>query len=128
MQVRPDRMAGTLSLLAAALVGAFWYIYLFVAPLYPQSSAASALQTLAYAFSPQNGDRWWFTSMALLGITSAAVGVAYLSNVAQKRPGALTLLLLSLALGVGAFVLTEWSLAFFLALPAVWGYRCVHGT
>ena len=127
-RMRPDRVAGALALFAAALVGAIWYIYLFVAPVYPQSLLASAVHTLSYTFSPQNETRWWFASLAVLGVISAAVGVAYFFNVAHKRSGALLLLLLSLALGAVAFAITEWSLAFFLALPAVWGYRCVHGT
>ena len=121
-RIRPDRVAGTLSLVAAALVGAIWYIYLFVAPLYPQSLLASAVHTLSYTFSAQNEDRWWFASLAALGVTSAAVGVAYFLNVAHKRSGALLLMSLSVALGVGALAFTDWSLAFFLALPAVWGY------
>ena len=127
-RIRPERMAGALSLLAAALVGAIWYIYLFVAPVDPQSLSESAIQTLTYTFSSQNEDRWWFASLAGIGVASAAAGIAYLSGVARTRLGAVSLLLVSAALGVGAFALTDWSLALFVALPVIWAYRCVHGT
>ena len=124
--IRPRTVAGLLSLLAATLVGAIWYIYIFVAPVYPSSLTLSAIETLRYTFSPDNVDHWSFVGLAALFLCSAAVGVAYLLNVSGTRSGAMFLLLALVVLGVGAFALTNWSLALFVALPAVWGYRCVH--
>jgi len=31
-------------------------------------------------------------------------------------------------LAVATFVLNDWGLAVFVALPAVWGYRAIHAT
>ena len=120
-RVHPGTVAGLLSLLAALLVGSIWYIYLFVA-----RERAAPFEALGYAFSPSNEARWWFIYLALLCLCSAAVGIAYLLNAGRCRSGALLLLAMVVALGISAFALVNWWLALFVALPAIWGYRCIH--
>jgi cytochrome bd-type quinol oxidase subunit 2 len=122
-----DRVAGLLSLVAATLVGAIWYIYLFVAPVRPESLTASAIDTLKYTFSSENEMRWWFAWLAALCLCCAAVGAAYLLNVGRKRQGAILLFSVLIFLALGTLAFTAWPLALFVALPAYWGYRCVHG-
>jgi hypothetical protein len=127
MRIRSDKMAGLLSLVAAALVAGVWYVYLFVSPVYPHAIIASAIDTLKYTFSPENESRWWFAWLATLCVCCASVGAAYLLNVGRTRAGAILLFVMLIILAAGAFALTTWSLALFVALPAFWGYRCVHG-
>ncbi len=125
-RIRPHTIAGLLSLLAATLIGAIWYIYLFVAPVNPHSMTLSAIHTLRYTFSPDNADRWYFVGLAAVFLCCAAVGVAYFLNVGGTQAGAMFLLLALVVLGAATFALTNWALALFVTLPAVWGYRCVH--
>ena len=125
-RLRPNTIAGLLSLLAAVLVGTIWYIYLFVAPVIPRLLTLSAIESIRYTFSPDNASRWYFVGLAALFVCPAAVGVAYLLNVSGTQTGAMFLFVVLIVLGLGAFALTNWSLALFIAMPALWGYRCVH--
>ena len=65
-RLRPNTIAGLLSLLAAALVGTIWYIYLFVAPVIPRSLTLSVVESLRCMFSPDNANRWHFVGLAAL--------------------------------------------------------------
>jgi hypothetical protein len=126
--LHPAKIAGLLSLLAAALASVPWYILLFFANPPHRSLSESILGQLTYTFSAENSDRWWFVWFAALPIVSAAVGVAYLCRLANSHNGAVLLLSLNVLLAGAALVFTTWSLAFFIALPIIWGWRCIHGT
>jgi hypothetical protein len=127
LSLRPDQIAGLLSLLAAVLAGTIWYIYLFVANPPGLPLPGVVLSQLTYTFSPENADRWWFIWLAALPFALAAVGAAYLCRLARTRTVAMLLLAVLVILAASALWLTDWSLAIFVALPIGWGWRCVHG-
>lgn len=125
-RINPETLAGLLSFLAAAVVGAIWYMYLFVAPLYPASLTKSAMATLRFTFSALNEMRWRYVGLAVLFVACVAVGSAYLLHVSRTRAGAFLLLTLLVVLAFGAVVLIpSLALAAIIALAAVWGYKCV---
>ena len=120
----PHVIAGSLFVVAAVLVGAVWFILLFVAMPPGQSALEAALGQLRYAFSSSNEQRWWFAWLAALPVACGLLAVAYFLNVARSKAGAGVLLGISIALAIAAFALNDWSLAVFVALPIIWGYRC----
>ena len=122
----PDKIAGLLSLLAALLVLAIWFILLFVAPIENMPVTESAMSALNYFFSNENPSRLWFVWLAILPLACTILGVAYLFNFARSKSAATVLLALSAGLGIAAFIFTNWALAFFVSLPSYWGYRCVY--
>ena len=122
----PDKIAGLLLLLAALLVLAIWYILLFVAPIENMSVTESAISSLEYHFSQENPSRLWFVWLAALPLACTFLGIAYLLNFARSKSVATVLLALSAGLGIASFIFTNWALAFFVALPSYWGYRCVY--
>jgi len=128
MSTRPDKIAGFLFMVAGVLVSAIWYIYLFAAPDTTRTLMKSVVEQLQYTFSPEHSDRWWFMWLVALPILCFAIGSAYLLNVARSRRGAVPLLTLSVVLAASSFVLNDWALALFVALPILWGSRCVRGT
>jgi hypothetical protein len=124
----PHVIAGSLFVLAAVLAGAIWFALLFVAMPPGQSALESALGQLRYTFSSANEQRWWFAWLAALPVACGLLAVAYLLNASRSKIGGIVLLSISVALAVASFALNDWSLAIFVALPTIWGYRCVHGT
>lgn len=121
----PHVIAGSLFLLAAVLAGAIWFVLLFVAMPPGQSALDSALGQLRYAFSSANEQRWWFMWLAALPVACGLLAAAYLLNASQSRTGGIVLLSVSVALAIASFALNDWSLAVFVALPIIWGYRCI---
>jgi len=127
LNLRSEQIAGLLSFLAAVLAGVAWYVYLFVASPSERPLAKSALGQLAYSFAPENADRWWFMWLAALPLALTVVGAAYLSRLARTQAVAMLLVAALVILAGSAFYLTNWSLALFVALPIIWGWRCVRG-
>lgn len=115
-------------MLAAVLAGAIWFALLFVAMPPGQSVLDSALGQLRYTFSSANEQRWWFAWLAALPVACGLLAVAYLLNASRSRTGGIVLLSVSVALAIASFAFNDWTLAVFVALPIIWGYRCVHGT
>jgi hypothetical protein len=66
--------------------------------------------------------------MAALPLLCIVLGVAYLMNGARTRKGWLILLSASVLLAIASFILNDWGLAAFVALPILWGYRSFHAT
>jgi len=122
----PHNVAGLLSLFAALLVIAVWYIVLFVAPLSGVSLSESAAITLRDFLSAENPSRSWFVWLAVAPVVSGAVGLTYLFGDSRSKALAVTLLLVSVMLAVSGFYLVTWSLALFIALPSYWGFLCVR--
>jgi hypothetical protein len=119
-------MAGLLSLLAAVLLLAIWYILLFVATPDNISVAQSAVESLRYLLSAENPSRSWFVWLAVAPFVSITLAVAYLSGLARLKAPATMLLVLTVALGLLGVYYFTWSLALFVALPSYWGYLCVR--
>jgi len=126
LRVSPHIVAGWLFVLAAVLGGGIWFIYLFVAMPDNQSIWASVVGQLQHTFSDENPQIWWFTWLAALPVLCVALGLAYLLNGARTRKGGMALFGISVVLAIASFALNDWSLAIFVALPTVWGYRAVH--
>src|SRR5258706_12537241 len=123
MRLAPQAITGILFLLAAVLAGAVWYIYLFAAVPPNLSVLQSATGLLQYTFSSENPQRLWFAWMAALPLLCVALGLAYLMNGARTRKGWFILLSASVLLAIASFVLNDWGLAVFVALPIFWRYR-----
>lgn len=122
----PSRIAGLLSLLAALLVLGVWFILLFVAQPEGVSAIENAIGTARYVLFEEQSTRHWFIWLAILPVLSIAIGVCYLLGVARTKGFAVTLFILAAALGASSFVLFDWSLAFWIALPSYWGFLCVR--
>ena len=122
----PSRIAGLLSLLAALLVLVVWYILLFVAQPAGVSAIESAAATARYVLFEEPSSRPWFIWLAIVPIVSIVIGVCYLLGVARTKGFAITLFILAAALGASSFVLLDWSLALWVALPSYWGFICVR--
>lgn len=128
IRLRSEQIAGLLSFLAALLAGVAWYIYLFVANPSGRPPADSLYAQLASSFALENADRWWFIWFAALPIALTVVGAAYLSHLARNQTVAVLLLAVLVILAGSSFYLADWSLAVVVALPIIWGWRCVRGT
>jgi hypothetical protein len=126
ISLRPANVAALLLILAAGLASVPWFILVFVGNPPNRSVEQAALEQLTYLFSSENSERWLFVWNAALPLLSAAVGVAYLCRVAGSRQWAIVLLCLNVLLAGVAAVVANWPIAFFVALPALWGWRCVH--
>jgi riboflavin transporter FmnP len=122
----PHKVAGILSLLAAALVLAVWCILLFVAQPSSASVVSAANESLAYLLSAENPSRSWFIWLAIAPVVSTALGLVYLFGPARSLASAVVLFVAATALGVSGFYFVTWSLAFFVALPCYWGFLCVR--
>jgi hypothetical protein len=103
-------------------------MYLFAATPTNQSAWASAAGQLRHTFSDENPQAWWFAWLGVLPVICLVLALAYLLNVARTRNARLALFLVSVALGGASFVLNDWGLAVFVAVPAIWGYRAIHAT
>jgi|SRR5271165_2647067 len=130
MQVRllSEQIAGLLSFLAALLAGVAWYAYVFVASPPGRPPADSLYAQLASSFARESADRWWSIWAAALPLALTVVGAAYLSHLARNQAMAVLLLVILVILAGSSFYLTTWLLAIFVALPIVWGWRCVRET
>ena len=115
-------------MLPAVLAGAIWFLILFAAMPPGHSVLDAALGQLSFTLSSANEHRWWFAWLVALPVACGLLAAAYLLNVSRSRIGGIALLSISVALAIASFALNHWSLAVLVALPAVWGYRCVYGT
>jgi len=122
----PCRIAGLLSLLAALLVLGVWFILLFGAQPEGVSAIENAIGTARYVLFEEQSTRHWFIWLAIVPALSIAIGVCYLLGVARSKGFAITLFILAATLGASSFVLLDWSLALWVALPSYWGFLCVH--
>ena len=125
-RIAPHIIAGWLFLFAAVLCGGIWFIYLFVAMPENQSFLVSVTGQLQHTFSDENSHLWLFVWLAALPLLCIVLGVAYLLNVSGTQKMGRALFGVSVALAVASFVLNNWSLAFFVALPTLWGYRAIQ--
>lgn len=122
----PFRIAGLLSLLAAALVLGIWYVLLFVAPPEGIPITESAIATAHYLLFEETETRHWFLWLAALPVALVVIGVCYLAGAARSKTSALALLVFVALLGGTSFFLLNWALALFVALPVYWGYLGVR--
>ena len=121
----PAKIAGLLSLLSAGLFLAVWYILLFVA-IPPRLSVTEAVVgQLQYVFSVENPRRWYFVWLAIPPLLCVVIGSLYLMNLARSRAIAFLLLASTICLGIAVFAFNTWEFAFFVTLPAFWGWRCL---
>jgi len=127
LNLRSEQIAGFLCLLAAALAGVAWYVYLFLADPSERPLAETALGHFAYTFSPDNADRWWFRWLAAIPIALTAIGAAFLSGIARTQAVAILLVAALVVLTAFTLYVANWYLAVFIALPVVWAWRCVRG-
>ena len=118
---RSEIMAAVFLCLAAILFGGIWYIYLFVVPLPGETALESARHTLQYTFSSENELRNAYFWIAALPAACIALAIAYLSNAAKSKHGAIFLLAATLVLALTTLLLVDVALAIFVALPGVWG-------
>lgn len=118
-------MAGLLSLIAAALILATWYIMLFVAQPDDAPILESARNSARY-FLFVDPLRQWFLWLALVPAASIVIGLCYLAGAARNRKSAKALFAASIVLGGSSFFFLTAALAFFVALPCYWGYLCVR--
>jgi hypothetical protein len=122
----PSKVAGLLSLLAALLVLGVWFILLFVAQPEGVSAIENAIGTARYVLFEEQSTRRWFIWLAIVPVLSVAIGACYLLGLARTKGFAITLFILAAALGASSFVLFDWSLALWVALPSYWGFLCVR--
>lgn len=120
--------AGLLFLLAACFPTAIWAVYLFVAMPYPELPLDSAMGQLSYTFSFKNDERLWYVWLAFLPIACVILGIAYLRNLSRSRVVAQIMLGASTILAVVTLILFVWPLAAVVAVPMLWGYRCIDAT
>jgi hypothetical protein len=123
----PHAIAGWLLFVPALAAMGIWYIYLFVATPDNLSVWDSAIGQLRHTFSNENPQAWWFAWLVALPIACILFGVAYLKNLARTRALGVALLCCVVALAIATFALNGLGLALFVALPAWWGYRALHG-
>jgi hypothetical protein len=124
---RSEIMAAVFLCLAAILFGGIWYLYLFVAPLPGKTALESARRTLQYTFSSENELRNAYFWIAALPAACIALAIAYLSNAAKSKRWAIFLFVATLVLAFTTLLLVDPALAVFVALPAIWGFKCVRG-
>jgi hypothetical protein len=122
----PNKIAGLLSLLSAAIVLAVWYPLLFVE--IPSNTPVTEFAVRAFAFyiSAENSSRPMFVWLAFAPLMSIALAFSYFSILSRSRVSASIVFSLSAALGVSAFFFVGQSIAFFFALPCYWGVLCIR--
>jgi hypothetical protein len=54
--------------------------------------------------------------------------IAYLGGAARTRTGGIFLFAVTVLLAIATLALFNWTIAVFVALPGLWGYRAVHAT
>lgn len=128
LQLAPQAIAGWLYVVPVALVAGIWFIYLFVAMPENQTVWQSAIGQLGHTFSAANPQAWWFAWMIALPVACAVLAVAYLRKAPLSRGGRMVLFACAVALGIATFVLNDFGLGVFVALPALWGYRAINAT
>ena len=128
LRLAPHVVAGWLLLVPVVAVLGIWFIYLFVAMPGNQTVWQSAVGQLQHTFSGENPQAWWFAWLVALPVLCIALAVAYLLNLARSRAGGISLFAGTVALAVATLLFTNWALAVFVAVPALWGYRAIHAT
>jgi hypothetical protein len=124
----PHAIAGWLYLVPVFFVAGIWFIYLFVAMPDNQTVWQSASSQLEQTFSNTNSHAWWFAWMVALPMACMLLALAYLRKVPRTRRGRITLFVIAIALAITTFLLNDWSVGVWVALPALWGYRAIHAT
>jgi len=124
----PAKIAGLLSLLSAVIVLGIWYILLFVAMPSQLSVTEAVIGQIQHTFSVENPSRWAFVWLGILPLLCTGIGSAYLLNLARSRAIAILLLASTISLGLAVLAFNTWDLAFFVTLPAIWGWRCLQDT
>jgi hypothetical protein len=124
----PHKIAGWLYFVPALLVGGIWYIYLFRAMPEHLTVWQSVVGQMQYTFSDENPQAWWFAWLIALPAACIVLGVLYLSSVLRTRPVRIGLLAFAIVLAAATFVLNDWPMGVFVAIPAYWGYRAIHAT
>lgn len=113
-----------LSFASALPILGIWGILLFDAMPDNLTFTQAVFEQLKYSFSAGNPARWSFACLAALPVLCALIGSAYLLNLARSRLLATLLLTCTILLGIVAYAVASWEIAFFVALPALWGWRC----
>jgi hypothetical protein len=122
----PAKMAGLLSLLSTMFVMAIWFILLFVGTPANQTITQAAINQVVDLYSADNPSRLTFLWLAVLPIITAAIGAAYLLNLARTKLIASALLVFTCAMGLIVLAFGPFSLAIFVLLPAYWGWKCLE--
>ena len=120
-----SRVAGCLLLFAAAIPGAVWVILLFVGTPSGFSTWHAAADAAKSVFATENPHRWQFILLAGLGLSLLALAIAYISTAKPIRPIAIGLFVLNIILLAISVLWGPNHLAFFVALPAWWGWKCI---
>jgi hypothetical protein len=126
-EAAPSAIAGWLYLVPVVFVAGIWGIYLFVAMPENQTVWQSVMGQLQHTFSSANPQAWWFAWLVALPVICALLAIAYLRK-PRTRGGRISLFTIAVALGIATFVLNDFGIAVFVALPALWGYRAIHAT
>jgi hypothetical protein len=122
----PVKIAGLLSLLSTMLVLAIWFILIFVDIPSNLTIIDSVIDQMSYIYSDENPAKATFIWLTLLPLISAAIGSAYLLNLARSKTVAILLLALTIAIGSVMLAFGPFSLAIFVLLPSYWGWRCLE--
>jgi hypothetical protein len=122
----PNKVAGLLSLLSAAIVLAVWYPLLFMASPSNTPVTEFAIRSAAYFLSAENPSRPAFLWLAFAPLMSSALAFSYLFGLSRLKVSATIMFSLSAALGISAFFFVGQSTAFFFAFPCYWGYLCLN--
>jgi len=85
----PRVIAGWLFVVPVLLVGGFWYIHLFVAIPKSMTVWGYVKDQMHYTFSGANPNLWMFEWLVALPVLCMLMSVAYLSNAARSRAGAI---------------------------------------
>jgi hypothetical protein len=123
-RLSPAVIAGILSFASALPVLGIWFIYLFVAMPDHLTLTQAVYGQLKYTFSEENPIRMHFAWLAALPVLCGLLGSAYLINRARSRMISTFLLICTVVLGVFTYPVASWEIAFFVVLPALWGWRC----
>ena len=96
----------------AAAVAAIWWILLTVGNS-PKNGPGEILQHVLFE-APERSFFWWLIA---LPATCMLLSLGYFSSIARGKIGAVLLSTMGLALAVAAWLLTDWTIAFFVTLP-----------
>ncbi len=121
-----SRIAGTITAAVSIAPIGIWAIVLFAGTPPGMSKFEDALGFIHYAFSAENTLRVEFAFLAALPVCLLVLSYMYLRATQLTKASALTLLISNLILAALSVRLGPNDLAFFIALPAWWGWRCVR--
>jgi hypothetical protein len=122
----PAKIAGYLSLLSTMLVLAIWLILLFAGRSPNLTIVDAIIDRMSDFYSDENPARLTFIWLAVLPLISAAIGSAYLLNLARSKKIAILLLASTIAIGSVVLAFGPFTLAIFVLLHAYWGWRCLE--